>query len=219
MELAEVEGSEEEESASKGLATTMNQHLKSLAGKNYKSEIVASYREAGRASEIKRILSIMWLPNEGAIEKVAKADPEFVWKAMKQEITIAGPAALACLIGFARVEIDLGKQVASHEEIVHGTKALLDSVVKVVELTSGIGKGLKAAAGKYVELTRSMNSRLLPRVRALASHGIRPDRHEGIPKSLPTYEILELKSGDLIDGEAEEILEAAILTDQSGDTV
>ena len=161
----------------------------------------------------------MWLPNEGAIEKVAKADPEFVWKAKKQEIIIAGPAALACLIGFASVQIDLGKQAESHEEIVYGTKALLDSIVKVVEFTGGIGKGLKAAVGSYVKLTGSMNTRLLPRVRALAHHGIKPDRHEGIPKSLPTYKVVELESGDLIDGEAEEISEAAILTDQSGNTV
>ena len=44
-ELAEAEGSEEEETAYKGLATTMNQNLKGLAGKNYKSEIVESYRK------------------------------------------------------------------------------------------------------------------------------------------------------------------------------
>lgn len=218
-ELAEAEGSEEEEIAYKGLAATMNQHLKGLAGKNYKSEIVASYREAGRTGEIKRILSIMWLPNEAAIEKVGKADPKFVRKATKQQISVAGPSGLACLIGFARVQIDLGKQAESHKEIVDGTKALLDSIVKVVEFTGGIGKGLKAAVGSYVRLTGSMNTRLLPRVRALAHHGIKPDRHEGIPKSLPTYKVVELESGDLIDGEAEEILEPAILTDQSGNTV
>lgn len=214
-DLAEAEGSEKEEPAYKSLAMIMNKHLKGLAGKNYKEEIVASYREAGRTDKIKRILSIMWLPNEGAVEKVAKADPEFVRKATKQEIFVAGPSSLACLIGFARVQIDLGKQAESHEQIVDGTKALLDSVGLVIEHSAGVGKGLKAAAKKYGELARSINTRLLPRVRTIASLGVRSSRSKSIPKGVPQYEVVDLEMGTLIEGEAEEIQEIAALTDQS----
>lgn len=214
-ELAEAEEGEKEDLAYKNLAMTMNNHLKGLAGKNYKEEIVASYREAGRPDKIKRTLSIMWLPNEGAVEKVSKADPKFVQKATKQEIFVAGPSSLACLIGFARVQIDLGKQAESHEQIVDGTKALLDSVSVVIEYSAGIGKGLKTAVIKYGQLARSINTRLLPRVRTVASLGVRSSRSKSIPKGVPQYEIIDHEMGTLIEGEAEEIQETAALTDQS----
>ena len=48
-----------------------------------------------------RILSVMYLPNEGALEKLQRADPDFVAKAAKREIIPVGPAGLAGLIGFA----------------------------------------------------------------------------------------------------------------------
>lgn len=217
VDLAEAEGREKEESAYKSLASTMNRHLSSLAGKNYKAEIVASYREAGRTDKIKRTISIMWLPNEGAVEKVAKADPEFVRKAAKQEIFIAGPSNLACLIGFARVQIDFGKQAESHEQIVSETKALLDSVGVVIEYSALIGTGLRAVAKNYVKLAGSINSRLLPRVRTVASLGVRSSRSKGIPKGVPQYQVVDLGMGDIIEGEVQEIQERPALTNNPED--
>lgn len=209
LDLAVDDGAANQEEGYRNLGRTMNQHLKSMADKNYKAEIVASYREAGRNGEIKRIMTVMYLPNEGAVEKLLRADGEFVRKATRLEMTIAGPSALACLIGFARVEIDLGKQAENHERIIQGTQALLDSIGIVVEHTQRVGKGLRAAAESYVKLTSSINTRLLPRTHGLLAHGVRPQRHREIPKSISGFQVIQLESGELIEGEAEELVKLA----------
>ncbi len=207
LDVAADEGTANEEESYRNLGRTMNQHLKSMADKNYKAEILASYRESGRSGEIKRIMTVMYLPNEGAVEKLLRADAGFVRKATRLEMTIAGPSALACLIGFARVEIDLGKQAENHERIIHGTQALLDSIGIVVEHTQRVGKGLKAAAEGYVKLTASINTRLLPRMHGLLAHGVRPQRHQAIPKTITGFHIVQAESGEWIEGEAEELME------------
>ena len=211
LDLAAAEGAADEEEGYRNLGRTMNQHLKSMADKNYKAEILSSYREAGRSGEIKRIMTVMYLPNEGAVDKLLRADREFVRKATRLEMTIAGPSALTCLIGFTRVEIDLAKQAENHERIIEGTQALLDSIGIVVEHTHRVGKGLKAATESYVKLTSSINARLLPRVHGLLAHGVRPQRHREIPKSLPNFQVIQLESGEWIEAEAEDMVKDDIV--------
>ncbi len=215
LDLAEAEGTAGEEEAYKNLVRTMNQHLKALADKNYKAEILASYHEAGRTGEIKRIMSVMYLPNEGAIEKLSKADPDFIRKAARLEMTIAGPSALTSLIGFARVEIDLGRQIENHEHIVQGTRALLDGIGVVIGHTESVGRGIRSAADHYVKLTGSINSRLLPRVQTLLTQGVRPSRHQRMPKRVPAYQVIQLETGELIEGEAEEVGQLPAVTDET----
>jgi len=71
LEPAEAEDAEkEEEQAYTNLASTTKQHLKALEGKDYRGAIVSSYKGSGRETEIRRIISVMYLPNEGALEKL-----------------------------------------------------------------------------------------------------------------------------------------------------
>ena len=95
----------------------MKQHLRALGGKDYRGAIVSSYRESDREIEIRRIISVMYLPNEGALETLKRADPEFERKAAKEQIIIAGPTGLSAIIGFARAEIDLGRQAENQEKL------------------------------------------------------------------------------------------------------
>lgn len=213
LELAEAEGTPAEEEGYRNLARTMNAHIKCLADRNYRAEIQESYRQAGRSGEIKRIMTVMYLPNEGAVEKLARADAGCIRRATRMELSIAGPSALACLIGFARVEIDLGRQAENHDRIIHGAQALLDSIGIIVEHAGKVGRGIKTAADSYVKLTASINTRLLPRVHGLLAHGVRPQRHAKIPRSLPAYQVIQLDNGELIEGEVEPLPELTLATD------
>ncbi|TVR95719.1 MAG: DNA recombination protein RmuC [Rhodospirillales bacterium] len=216
LDLAEAEGTEQEKEAWQNLARTMNNHLKSLTDKDYRAGIRDSYRDAGRSGELRRVMMVMYLPNEGAVEKLATADPDFARKAARAEVTVAGPSALACLIGFARVEIDLGRQAENHERIIDSTRSLLDSIGFVIEHVQSLGKGIKSAADGYVRLTGSLNTRLLPRVRGLADQGLRPGRQKPIPRQVPAFQVVQLESGDLIEGEATEPADPGQLPDLSG---
>jgi DNA recombination protein RmuC len=206
LELAEAEGTEqEEEQAYANLAGTMKQHLKALGSKDYKGAIVSSYKESGRETEIRRIISVMYLPNEGALEKLKIADPEFERKAAKEQIIIAGPTGLSAIIGFARVEIDLGRQAENQEKIIVSAQQLLDSIATVVGLVDSVGKGLKSANNNFTKLASSINGRLLPRTRNLADLGVSPGRNRQIPGKIPMYQIIDHSQNDVIDAEAEDV--------------
>jgi len=72
----------------------MNQHLGRSPTRTIAVPLPPAWREAGRGSDIVRILSVMYLPNEGALEKLHRADPDFVAKAAKREIIRSAPPAL-----------------------------------------------------------------------------------------------------------------------------
>ena len=67
LDLAEAEDKVGEALAYQGLAKTMNQHLKDLTDKDYRGAVQAGFRKSGRDSEVSRVLSVMYLPNEAAI--------------------------------------------------------------------------------------------------------------------------------------------------------
>src|SRR5262249_54732247 len=95
LDLAQAEGTEREEQAYRGLARTMNQHLKDLCDRDYRSAVATALRKAGRPGEIARLLTVMYLPNEAALEKLGRADAAFMHRAAREQITPVGPAGLA----------------------------------------------------------------------------------------------------------------------------
>lgn len=215
LDLAAAEGGPDEEEAWRGIARTMSAHLKSLADKNYRGEILAGYRQAGRSGAIQRIVSVMYLPNEGALEKLRRADPEFTTRARRCEISIAGPEALGCLIAFASIQIDFARRIDNQEQIVEATQGLLDSICVVVEHVEKLGRGLRAAATSYVDLVGSMNGRLLPRARGIIAKGVKPARSKPLRDHLPVYQLVQMTGDEVIDGEVE-MLTAQTLPEKAG---
>ncbi|GAB6052204.1 DNA recombination protein RmuC [Magnetospira thiophila] len=213
LDLAAAEGKPSEDEVRRGLVRTMNEHLRQLASKNYATAIVKSYHDAGRGNALKRIMNIMYLPNEGAVEKIGQADPEFIRKAAKSEITVAGPTALASLIAFARVEIELERQAENQILIVEGTQALMDAIGTFLTHAKTMGNGLRTATTAYVKLAKSLNGTLLPRVRRLNRLGVRPTRTQQMPGHFPPFELVTIEE-DLIEGETETDPALEVDTDQ-----
>ncbi|HUE19669.1 MAG TPA: DNA recombination protein RmuC [Stellaceae bacterium] len=199
--IAEAEGTEREAEAYRGLATTMNLHLKALASKDYSGAVLASFRDSGRGGEIARTLSIMYLPSEAALEKLLRADPEFMAKARDCRIIPAGPAGLHCAISLASVEIGLMRQAENQQQIVEATRALIDSLGIVLGHAATVGKGIKAAAESFAKLASSVNNRLLPRARKLGKLGLPGNKPLD---NLPAYVVHNTES-ETIEGEVEEI--------------
>jgi DNA recombination protein RmuC len=202
FEIAEAEGSEAEASAYENLARTMNQHLKALAEKDYRASVLASYRRGGFPGEVARVISLMYLPSEGAIERMHRADPTFTQRAAALQIIPAGPAGLACILGFASTEIGLARQIENRERIVETTRALLDSLSTVMGHAASLGRGIKMAAEGFEKLTGSVNRNLLPKARRLTQLGVQPGKP--VPGNLGAYQVVTSAS-EIIEGEAEEI--------------
>ena len=208
LDLAQAEGTERQDEAYRNLARTMNQHLKDLTDRDYRGAVQASYRKAGKAGEIARLLTVMYLPNEAALEKLGIADPSFMQKAAQAEIVLAGPSGLASIIGFASVEISLMQQIANQEKIVAGTERLLEALATAVGYAGSVGKGIRNAADAFAKLTSSLNGRVLPRAREVARLGLRPGRP--VPDNLPAYQVLDL-GAETIEGEATDLVEVPAL--------
>jgi len=204
LDIGAAEGTEAEAEAYRNLARTMNLHLRALAEKDYASAVRGALRQAGRGDEIARRLSVMYLPNEAALEKLNRADPEFLAKARAAQIIPAGPAGLHCAVSLASAEINLMRQVENQSRIVEGAEALVDSIGIALGHAAQIGKNLKSAAESFSRFAGSVNQRVLPRARKLTALGLQPGK--GIPGNLPTYSVTGHEA-DLIEGEAEEVRE------------
>jgi DNA recombination protein RmuC len=201
MQIAEAGDAETEEQAYRNLAVTMNGHLKALAGKNYQGAVQASWRASGRGPEAARVLSIMYVPSETAIEKVKRADPEFQRKARDAGISLAGPNSLHFAISLAAVDIRGQRRAESQAEIVDQVAQLLDSLRTVLDATAKVGRGIETAANSFADLARSVNARLLPRARRLQKYGV--DIAKPLPPTIPAIAVNRLDS--TIEGEAEEV--------------
>jgi DNA recombination protein RmuC len=208
LEMAEAEGTEAEAAACQNLARTMKQHLKALADKDYRKAVAAAYRNAGYPGEIGRVLSVMYLPNEAAVEKLNRIDPDFAQRAAAAQIIPTGPAGLACIIGFASSEISLGRQARNREQIIETTRALIESITQMLVHAAAFGRGLRSASESYEKFIRSVNRFVLPRARRLGEFGVQPDK--ALPGNLPMFQVVTLES-DLIEGEAEEMPEPGAL--------
>ena len=204
LEMARAEGTEREAEAYRNLARTMNQHLKDLCDRDYRSAVAATWRKSGKPGEIARLLTVMYLPNEAALEKLGQADPGFVQKAAQAQITAAGPAGLASIIGFASVEISLMRQIENQERIVAGAERLLESLATALTYAGSVGKGIKSAAEAFGKLASSLNGRVLPRAREMTRLGLRPAK--AVPGNLPGFQVLDL-GAEMIEGAATDLID------------
>jgi DNA recombination protein RmuC len=205
LELAAAEGTDGEAEAYGNLARTMHQHLRTLAGRDYRGAVVNAYRQAGRSGEVARVINVMYLPNEGALDKVKTADPAIEQLAHKEQIVFAGPTGLAGLISFASIEIGLGRQAQNQERIVEAAESLLDSVAVALGYVDGVGRGLKTAAAAFEKFATSVNARLLPRARHLVHLGVKPTKSRALPSHLPAIQVVDIGSHGFIEGEAQEV--------------
>lgn len=199
LEIAKHEGTEQEAAAYDGLARTMNQHLRALAEKDYRNAVHAACKQAGRDDP--NIISLMYLPNEAALERLRRADAEFFQHAREAQIIPAGPAGLYSALLMASTEIRRLRQMENQQEIVDKTRAVLESLGVVLSHAARTGAGLKNAVDNFMKFTGSINQRLLPRVRGLARLGVEPPKP--LPQSLPSFAVQIAEESTLIEVEPE----------------
>lgn len=202
LDHAEAEDEGAEAAALQQLAQRMTLHLRALTAKDYGTAVLATWRELGRGGSLKRSMIAMVLPNDAAVEKLRRADPDFERRAAEADIVVAGPTALAAIIAVSRMQIDSGRQVENLEQIIEAVGKLVESTGTALTLADRVGRGLQAASEQFDAFSRSVNARLLPRLRRLGQLGIRPGK---TPAALPSFQVSIHRPEDFIDAEAEEV--------------
>jgi DNA recombination protein RmuC len=204
LDHAEAEGEVAEAAALQQLAQRMNTHLRALTAKDYGNAVVTAYRDAKRGGTLKRSIVAMTLPNDAAVEKLRQAAPDFEQRAIESDVVLAGPSSLFAMIAFSRMQIDTGRQAENLDQIVAAVTALVESTATALTLAEKVGRGLQQATEQFEAFSRSVNSRLLPRVRKLAGLGIRPSK--AAPAALPSFEVNVHRTDDVIEAEVEEVM-------------
>ena len=199
VEIAGAADAAAEQSARAALATTMHGHLRALTGKDYAKAVREEYRRTGREGEVRHVINAMFVPTDGALEHLRAADAGFFNAAADARIIPVGPSGLNSLLTIARLQIEAGRRAENHEKIVEATDKLVDSVVVALGHMGRIGGGIKAAADAFEKLASSVDSRLIPRLRAVARLGIAPGT---TPRAMPHFKVVALDDQPLIEGEA-----------------
>lgn len=203
LDHAEAEGEGAEAAALAQLAQRMGQHLRALTAKDYGNAVLATWNDNRRSGNLKRSIIAMTLPNDAAVEKLRQAAPDFEQRAIAANVMVTGPSALFALIAFSRMQIDSGKQAENLDKIIDAVNALVDSTATALSLAEKVGRGLQQATEQFESFSRSVNARLLPRMRKLAQLGIRPSKTA--PAALPSFEVNVHRTDDVIEADVEEV--------------
>lgn len=201
LEIARAEGTASEADAYANFGRAMNQHLRALSDKDYRSAVLATRRQAGREGAPAQIYMMMFLPNEAAKEKLMHADAAFRERAKAADIIVGSVDELHSILTVVSTQITLARQVENHEKIVERTRLLLEGIATALGKAGDVGKNLRRAAESFDDFGRSVNRTLLPRARHLVQLGMQPNKP--VPDNLPSFTVHVEES--LIEGEAEEL--------------
>eukprot|EP00752_Nemacystus_decipiens_P017405 g15600.t1 len=202
LELAEAEeqGEEAVEAARERFKKSMRQHLRDLTTKDYRAAVAAALRAADRPAEARQVLTLMWLPNEGAVEKLAHADPHFTGKAAEAQIYVSGPSGLWSAVGIAGTRIRFATQQDNLEKLAHEAGDLVERVSVMLEHAGKVGALIGRALESYDRMAGSANARVRPRMVNMEKLGLAPPA-KGLPEPLPRFTVQR----DAISVEAEPI--------------
>lgn len=185
------------------IAKTMRLHVGDLAKKDYKSAVQQNFARLGRGGSLRRLMKVMALPTDAAIDKLRAADPQIAARARDEDIILAGPSALTALIVSAKLNIDLGRQAENHDRIVELSAKLAENLIVSLGHVAAVNKGIESAATALKNFSGSLNRNVLPQIRKLASQGITLSK--GLPQPLKSIRVDVPSGDDIIEAEAEEV--------------
>ncbi|MBY0356059.1 MAG: DNA recombination protein RmuC [Rickettsiales bacterium] len=189
LELEEATGTEREQEVFAQFQKSMREHCKALAGKDYKSAIEDCYKRAGKSSKIDTVISLMYFPGEALIERLKAHDHNVCEYLYKAGINMVGPVTIRGYFALAHSRLLEAQRQDKQEEIIQDVANLMESVINALSNMDKLGRGLQSAAETYKTMTGSLNKFVLPRMRRLAAHGVKPSKNKEIPAPLPVFDV------------------------------
>lgn len=178
------------------LRNSMQTHLKQLAGREYHQAVEQWFKAQHGEGALGLVVLVMYLPSEAMLEQLKAADGEFLMRAHKSNIIVTGPSGLHGLLALASGHIRLQRQADNQEQIVRQATQLVEAAAVVISHIDKITRGIKSAAGGLDSVIKSVNSRLLPRIRNMQNLGVPlpkdvPHRVPGIAVQMDTESLIE----------------------------
>lgn len=209
LELAAVEGKPEQKEVEARLVKTMNDHLKALVSRDYKSAVERMYKESARGGKAGRVFNVMYVHSDAGLEKLRALDPEFDNKLLKADIFPASAATLYGLFSLAKQSIAEARQAENAEKITEAVADLMEGIVTAFSHYEKVGRGLESAVKNFTSFGKSVNRSVIGRMHRLNKLGVEASKNKATPARLPTYDIH--RADDTLTLEAEEAGEEKII--------
>lgn len=210
-DLAKTEGTEKEAFISEKLKRRMNEHLASLASKDYRDAARKFYEKAAGSEKINMIFIVMALHSDSAVEKIFKLDPEFQSKCINNGILVLGPAGLAGPLYAANLAIEREQQNQNNEVIITEVQNLLGNLSTTLSHFERTGKSIKSALDSFRQFGASINKNILPKARKIENLGVSLPKGKELPANIKTSS----DGFETIEGEAEEVKQQALELEKS----
>ncbi len=208
LELAQAEGTEREAEVMKQLIASMHSHIRALSQKQYADEVERMMKKQGIAVGLR--FNVMYLPSDAAIEKLRKADPSIAEKCEKANLFMAGPASLAALFSLANQQISAAKRDANQQHIISQLREVMGSFATALMHVDGVGKNIQGAAKKFDAFAKSINTRLLPKLRHIENLGVQSSKP--MPLAIKSYDVIDRDQD--VSAEAVEVDELLAIDDK-----
>lgn len=200
IELAEAEGTENEEAVTQQFLKSMQQHIKALSQKQYGDEVSKILKKQGKQEGL--VFNVMYLPSEAAIEKLRRYDASITERCEKANLFMAGPASLSMLFSLANQQISAAKRDSNQQMIIGQVAELMGSLSVMFDHVERAGKGIKSAADHFAKFTSSANRNVLPKLKTIQSLGVDPAKNKALPHPLKSYDVID--RDEVMDMQAEE---------------
>ncbi len=186
-----------EKQDSKQLMKTMNLHLKSLSTKDYAENIKKIVMN--NDSLVSKVITLMFIPSEHAIEKIIDLDASFLIKAWEDNIFLVGPSGLMNMLSLAKFQISEHLMTKNNQKIIEEVKKIINSISTITDYSQKLGKSITCVANYYDKFAASFNKSFLSKVDNITKLGIENSGKKGV-KSLERFKLVsEYKIGSIIE--------------------
>ena len=203
IELEEHANDEPEEELLARLKKTMDQHLRTLAGKDYKSAVTKQLKESGHSSTVGHSFNVMYVPSEMAVERIRQADPDIENKLIRSNVHMTGPSGLFAIFQLAKEQIATAQRDANNDQILDTLSSMMEGVAVAFGHVDKVGNSLKSSMEHFEKFARSANRGMLPKLRRLQELGVEPNKNKPLPSPLAQYDIRRID--DTVTIEADDI--------------
>ena len=197
LELGNAKSSIEEEEIKLKIKTTMRNHLKSLASKDYRQNIANHFKN----KKINHISTIMFLPTESTIEKIQEIDFGFITDSWQNNIFPSGPVGLINVLSNAKFQISEENKNQNYHAIIEEVSNLLYNITNLTGYAKKLGSSLNNSLGFFDKFAASFNSGIIARGKKLEKLGVTVKTNKQVPEKLERYQVLSGNKLTMIEGE------------------
>lgn len=202
IDLAGAEGTPAQKETEAKLVKTMHEHIRALAGRDYKTAVERMFKEAAHGGKVARVFNVMYVHSDAGLDKIRSLDPDFDMKLLKADIFPASAATLYGLFSLAKQSIAEARQTENAEKITEAVRDLMEGFVTAFVHYEKVGRSMESAVKSFSAFGKSVNRSVIGRMHRLGKLGVEPAKNKAVPGRLATYEIHSEK--DLLNLEAEE---------------